>query len=32
MVMPAMIRALFRDFPGPSGVERSVEVLLKEGG
>ena len=30
-VMPAMIRALFQDFPGPSGVERSVEVLLKEG-
>jgi len=32
MVMPAMIRALFRDFPGPSGGERSVEVLLKESG
>ncbi len=31
-VMPAMIRALFRDFPGPSGVERSVEVLLNESG
>jgi len=28
-VMPAMIRALFADFPGPSGVERSVEALLK---
>ena len=27
-VMPAMIRALFADFPGPSGVERSVEVPL----
>ena len=32
MVMPAMIRALFLDFPGPSGMGRSVEVLLKEGG
>jgi len=31
-VMPAMIRALFADFPGPSGVERSVEVLLKSPG
>lgn len=27
-VMPAMIRGLFADFPGPSGVERSVEVPL----
>jgi len=31
-VMPAMIRALFADFPGTSGVERSVEVLLKSPG
>ena len=31
-VMPAMIRALFADFPGPSGVERSVEVPLKSPG
>ena len=31
-VMPAMIRGLFVDFPGPSGVERSVEVPLKSPG
>ena len=27
-VMPAMVRALFSDFPGPSGVSRRVEVPL----
>jgi hypothetical protein len=27
-VMPAMVHALFSDFPGPSGVSRRVEVLL----
>lgn len=27
-VMPAMVRALFSDFPGPSGVSRRVEVNL----
>jgi len=31
-VMPAMIRGLFVDFPGPSGIERSVEVPLKSPG
>lgn len=29
-VMPAMVRALFSDFPGPSGVSRRVEVRLDE--
>ncbi len=27
-VMPAMVRALFSDFPGPSGVSRRVQVSL----
>ena len=29
-VMPAMVRALFSDFPGPSGVSRRVQVRLDD--
>jgi hypothetical protein len=29
-VMPAMVRALFSDFPGPNGVTRRVQVNLAE--